>query len=226
MPTKSELQADRDRYYEWLTIARNERARGNFGKAIDRSLVAFPYIDGMMQFERKYEPRSDASRDHESIEAIDIVLDYSPYLFRFDAISSVRQLLDKQRRIDRNTTEDLRAKLASATRLMWELRKLWTELEQAGRLESSIALDALRIERAFLTKDALNPWHACGVLQHDPSRSYLELSTQMHAPWRGKCPKCGCVAKGPKRKLLEPVNCPKCKHSVTFTLISSASDGN
>ena len=72
------------------------------------------FVDGMMQFERNYEHKDREDKDHEKIEAIDIVLRFAPMLFEHELLNKLEDMLKNQRRIDRNTTEDLSVKHARA----------------------------------------------------------------------------------------------------------------
>src|SRR5262245_15059909 len=111
---KAEMEFHRDEYYALIGSARQALQQGTHVKAIELAVSSWEYIDGMMQFERRYE-----SKTFDSIEGIDIVLNFAPLLFDFEALDRLQLLLRTQRRIDKHASDDLADKLTQARAVMW-----------------------------------------------------------------------------------------------------------
>src|SRR5438034_11671357 len=110
---KSEMEAHRAAYYALISQAHAAIQQGLVQKAIELASASWEYIDGMMQYERRYE-----SKEFDSVEGIDIVLEYAPLIFDFHILEKMAELLKSQRRIDKNASDDLAAKLDSAKQSM------------------------------------------------------------------------------------------------------------
>ena len=115
---KSEMEAHRAAYYA-LISARAALQQGLYHKAIDEASASWEYIDGMMQYERRYE-----SKEFESVEGIDIVLEFAPLVFGFQSLEKLDELLRSQRRIDKHSSDDLAARLDSARQSLRDVHRL------------------------------------------------------------------------------------------------------
>ncbi|HVP11023.1 MAG TPA: hypothetical protein VMV94_07530, partial [Phycisphaerae bacterium] len=123
--TKAEMEAHRAQYYELIAKARAARQDGRYREAVELAMSSWEYVDGMMQYERKYE-----DKEFNSVEGIDVVLKYAPLLFDLDSLNRLEDLLKDRRRIERDTSADMGDKLAKATAMMWEARRMWNYLER------------------------------------------------------------------------------------------------
>jgi hypothetical protein len=217
--TKAELEYDRAEYYAWIAKAHAAQQKYLFRQAMELAMSSWDHIDGMMQYERKYE-----SRDSFTIEGIEIVLQYAPLLFDFTRLDKLELLLKNQRRIAKSASDDLADKISKAKALMWEAHRFWNHLER----QSVVRQDELRREFGgdldgwwFISET----WEAIGLIcrVHDGSSYRLAFSTQMDKPALAKCPSCGTVARAPKRRFLEEIICPKCQAEDYFVILSRES---
>jgi hypothetical protein len=217
--TKAEMEYDRAEYFAWIAKARAEQQKYLFSEAIESAMSSWDHIDGMMQYERKYE-----GRDVFTIEGIEIVLQYAPLLFDFTRLDKLELLLKTQRRIAKNASDDLANKISEAKLLMWEAHRLWDHLER----QSIVRQDELRRELGggldgwwFISET----WEAIGLIRRVPEGgSYrLAFSTQMDMPTLAKCPSCGAVVRAPKTRFLDEVVCPKCQAEDYFVILSRES---
>lgn len=213
---KAEMEAHREKYRALMGDARAAQQDGLYHKAVELALSSWDHVDGMMQYERRFE-----EKEFESIEGIDTVLKYAPLLLDFNNLDRLESLLKSQRRIDRNTSESLTEKLGKARALMWDVHHLWDHLEQhPGARQDEL--------RQILGGDqdqwrlVAETWEKMGLVRRTPEgRSYrLSLCTRMGEVISGKCPKCGAFSEAPKAMLLEELACPKCRASVLFVMLS------
>jgi hypothetical protein len=214
--TKTELEQHREEYYAKVAAARAAQQEGDFRKAIEFAVLSWPYVDGMMQYERKYEERT-----FDSIEAIDIFLTYAPLVFDFVNLEVLAALLKTQRRIEKNTSGDLSDALAKARESIRDAHQLWNHWEGKGELcqdeaDQNAGVDADRWQWIA------DHWEKMGLIRltRDGGKVQIEFCTRMDEPTAAKCPSCGVVGKAPKSKLLDDVNCPKCRARVQFVILA------
>jgi hypothetical protein len=213
---KAELEQHHTQYYAVLSETRETLQGGDYKKAVDLAVSSWEHIDGMMQYERKYN-----GRDSVEVEAIDTVLRFAPLLFDFECLNKLDVLLKGQRRIEKNTSADLTNLRAKARELMWEAHRLWNHLEQhpnsrQDELRRSLSGDQDR------WRSMAETWEKMGLLSRTPEGgSYrLSLSTRMDEPILAKCPSCAALGKAPKSKFLDDVTCPKCHVNVSFVFFA------
>ncbi len=213
--TKAETEIHREEYHALISKARCAEQEGLYREALDLALSSWDHIDGMMQYERKYD-----NREFVNVEGIDLVLKYAPFLFDFQSLDRLEALLKTQRRIERNTSEDLSDDLSMARTLMWETHRLWNLLEQNSEWRQDELRPALGGDQDRW-RSMSETWEKMGLIRRTPDgRSHrLALYTQMRAAILAKCPSCGAVVKAAKAKLLESVLCPNCRQRVLFVLL-------
>jgi hypothetical protein len=169
----------------------------------------------MMQYARKYEGVS-----FESVESIDFVLRFAPLLFDFVSLDSLEELLKRQRRIERDTSDDLAQRLAEARQRMWDAHRMWTHLEQTpGARQDELGRVLGGDQNRW--RGVAETWEAMALLVRTPNRgSYrLALSTRMGEVVSAKCSACGAGAEAPKAMFLEPLTCRECRSTVSFVLL-------
>jgi hypothetical protein len=213
---KAELEADRDAYVHALDAARTEEAQGQFIHAIKFAIGAWPYVDGMMQYERKY-----ADATFRGVGAIDLVLKYAPMVFHYEALDALGALLKSDKRIERDTADDMTANLAAARERLWENHKLFSHLEaDVGQRQDELRRKLGGDQDRWRATSEL--WERMGLVVRVPvANSYrLSLATRLGQLVRGKCPQCGTVAQAPKAMLLEETACPACATKVSFVLLA------
>ncbi|MBI3270363.1 MAG: hypothetical protein HYZ53_15245 [Planctomycetes bacterium] len=218
MATKAELETHKTEYYSRMKAALAAREVGRYREAIEWSMDSWAFVDGMMQYESKYE-----EREFRSVEAIDLVLKYAPPFLHLASLETLGTLLKKQKRIDKLASDDLDARLATARQKLWEAHRLWTHVEQNPNTRQ----DELR-QRLGGDQDEwramAESWDHFGILLRTPEGgSYrLQLRTRMDSLVPAKCPRCGLVAKGAKGRLLLHQTCPKCHSKVQFVFLPQA----
>lgn len=212
--TKAEMESDRKAYRDAISNARQAIRDGCYSNAVRISSSSWGNIDGMMQFERKYE-----NREFDSIEGISIVLKYAPLLFDSEVLNSLDILLKSQRRIDKYASNDMAGDLANARNQMWDAHRLWDFLEQNGdTIQSKIHVSLGGDQQRW--NQIVESWEQMGLVRRillDGDHA-VSLATLMEAVIAGKCPKCGVFGKIPKRKCLVEICCPKCRQTVVFLI--------
>ena len=213
--TKAEMEEHRNIYQAFLAHARTASQAGLYREAVNLAVFAWEHIDGMMQYERKYEKREFAS-----IEAIDIVLKYAPLLFDLPRLDALESLLQERRRIDRDTSEDLGEKLTEARELMWDAHRLWNHIEQSPGVRQD-ALRQLLGGDQERWRSICEAWEKMGLLgRTQQGNSYcLELLTRMGEVVSAKCSYCGCIVEAPKAMLLEVLTCTTCRSAAVFVIL-------
>jgi len=217
--TKSETQAHRDSYHALIAKASYAQQQGLYTEVLANAVGSLEHIDGMMQYERKYEDRQFVS-----IDGIDLILVYAPLVLDFESLSRLGAVLKSQRRIERDTSADLSGRLAQAYEVMKCVHRLWDNLErnnvcQEDKLVAVLGetddqwrrIVAASIELGFVRRRAGPPVR-------------LSLRTRMDETVLGKCPACGVIGKSTKTKFLDEHHCPRCRSTVAFVILCNESD--
>jgi hypothetical protein len=214
--TKIEMERHRAAYYQHLSDATSALKRKAFREAMVSAVHSWDHIDGMMQYERKYE-----SKESFSIQGIDLVLKYAPLLLDFESLDKLDALLKSQRRIAKNASANLEDAIARARATMWDAHRLWNQIES----QAEVSHDKLRTELGGdqdRWRSLTEEWQEIELITRLPvGGSYrLSLSTDMNEVVLAKCPACGALARAPKAKLLQDRHCPKCTATVSFVLLA------
>lgn len=199
---------------EMLTASRAEQA-GLYYEAIKGAKRAWNYIDGMLQYEKRY-----GDKQFSTISAIEIVLRYAPLLFDYESLNALEELLKTYKRIDRDTTHDMGGKLEQARERMWGNRKLWAHLEEHAESRQADLNQVLGGDQDYW-RSVAEVWERMGLLRRvkDANTYRLTLITRMDAIISAKCPNCGRSAVAPKAMFLERTKCFNCSASVSFVLM-------
>ena len=195
---KAELEADYLEYKHWIRKAREAERAGLFHQALEDALAAWPYVDGMMQYGKRY--REEV---YTSIAAIDLVLKYSPLLLDYPILDRLQAMLKEQRRIDKNTSESIADKLAVARQQMWRAYELWGHLEENPDGRQDFLRKTLGGDQAAW-RGMSERWEEMGLLSRKKSgRSYeLIFTTRLGEVIHAKCESCGEIVEGPKGMFL------------------------
>jgi hypothetical protein len=188
-------------------------------KAIKIAVDACEYIDGMMQFEKRFEKREE----RRSVETIDYVFKYAPLVFDRRSLERVATLLKAQKRIDKIATDDLAKDLAQANELMWSAHRLWTVLRKIP----GVRQDELRTRLGGAQEHwrwIAESWAELNMIQRMPHRGSYRLSatTDLATHARGKCSSCGATGKASMGTFLVPIDCPRCKTKAEFVMLPVA----
>jgi hypothetical protein len=213
MATKAELEACFHRYLALKADMVQAQKAGLYQPAINIAVSSFDYVDGMMQFDRKYRGQTE----YESVETIDFVLKYAPLLFDHESLDKIEVLLKAQRRIEKNTSANLAELLTEARATMWSAYHFWEYIEQTD----TVSLNTLKKDGHPRWKSIAKDWEKIGLVsRRGDADSEIALTTRLEDKVRGKCPSCGAIGMGAKAKLLELITCPRCKKSVCFVILN------
>lgn len=212
--TKKDLERDNEKYSVTVDAAREALDAGRVRDGVRLALSAWDYIDGMMQYGRRYE-----NTEFDSIEAIEIVLRYAPLLFDHVTLASLRHKLAAEKRIERDTAADMGERLARATSLMWEARRLWDHIATHRDIREDTLRESLGGDQS-LWRSITETWEKIGLLNRaNVAGSYLlSIATRLGQVVPAKCSSCGRVATGPKAIWLEPTDCPSCHTLCMFVM--------
>ena len=216
---KADLAAHRAEYEARMRSARESERSGLYRAALENAVSAWDYIDGMMQYERRYE-----EAEFNSIPAIDLVLKYAPLLFQYEALEKLAGLLKEQKRIEKHTEADMGARLRAAAERMWSNHKLWTFLDANPDVRQDQLAARLGGDQDYW-RSVAEAWEAMGVLLRvrDGWSYRLSMTTRLGQVVDAKCPACGHKAQAPKAMMLERTSCPSCEQLVSFVFTGSES---
>jgi len=217
MATKAELGSARDEYYRCLDRARSSCSDCNYQQALDWCINSFPFIDEMMQFERKH-----LNGNHSEIESISLALYLGPLILNQKCLVEVASLLTACKRIEKNTTANIAAELQIARQRLWVAHRFWKMLTKNGATNND-DISTILEDHENLRIQLISTWDKLGLVRivDDAGPSRIELVTNLNELTSAKCPACGAIGKARKAKLLEEVSCPKCKSRVVFVQIVS-----
>ena len=211
---KAELEDHRDAYFKLVDKINSAGSQGAYDKAIKLAVRSWDHVDGMMQYGRRFE-----KTEFDNISTIEFVLTYSPLVFHFESLDALEKLLKDQRRIDRNTSENLVGKLDRARAQMWKAHRLRNHLERNPKAKEDEVLKTLG-GNARDWRIITGKWFELGLLDQasDGDSQCLSLVTRMNDVVLAKCPSCAAVARAQKSNFLAEVTCPKCKKKVRFVI--------
>ena len=216
------MENHRAQYNDLMGDVRSSEQKGDYFEAVRLALSSWKHVDGMMQYERRYQ-----DREFSSIEAVDVILKHAPLLFDFQALDEVESLLKTQRRIERNTSDDLADRLARARMLMWDAHRMWDHLERHSKANQRELRRALGSDQ-HRWRSLAETWEEMGLISRKPEAGShrLSLSTRMSEVILGKCSSCGVVVQAAKSKFLAERTCPKCITRVLFVILARQPDSD
>ncbi|MFL5244104.1 MAG: hypothetical protein ACJ8FY_18525 [Gemmataceae bacterium] len=214
--TKAEMESHRDEYYALVAKAQTARQNGAHLQAIKSAVSSWVHIDGMMQYERKYD-----KTDLVHLEGVEIVLALAPYLLDFESLNQLDDLLRSQRRIEKNTSADLVENVAKARAMMRKAYDFWNFLECNSDFSQQL-VNENRQRDQIDWRSIGKTWEEMGLIKRstdEVSKDFV-LATEMRAHCLAKCSSCGVVGKAAKAKFLEKMACPKCKTTAYFVILA------
>ena len=217
---KAELEAHRGEYTSLMERARAAEDCGRYRDAIAAAVSSWEFIDGMMQYERRYQ-----GTEFETVPTIDLVLRYAPLLFDAASLAKLDLLLKENKRIDKLASRDLTQAVVDARNQMWLNRRLFSLLETNNEIPEDEACKRLGAD-ANSWRSILAAWEKMGLVEVCPLGPVkkVRLATQLQRPIRAKCPSCGSVGQAAKAELLSPRVCGKCKATSNFVLLPEAEE--
>jgi hypothetical protein len=214
--TKAEMEDHQHRYQSLLSEAQAADRAGFYCTVIEKAKASWKYIDGMMQYERRYE-----NKEFGSIPTIDLALKYAPLLLDYISLNTLEELLKDCRRIENNTSESLGDKLSAARALMRDAHCLWDHLEHNPGFRQDELRRVIGGEPEQW-RAIVEGWEKMALLRREPEGGTyrLALATRMDEVIPAKCPACGIIAEVPKAMCLDKTVCPECKNTVLFVILS------
>lgn len=214
---KDEMQLHDSEYVQRMSDASTAEGDGFLREAIRLARSAWPHIDGMLQFDRRYR-----GRQHHSVAAVDIVIRCAPVLLDFRALAAVGNLLADCKRIERETMS-YAAVFGDAVTRLGDGHKLWSYLHRNGEVMQSELRARLGGDQDGWRAVA-DGWAELGLLARVPRQnSYLlSLATRLGQVVPARCPACGQTAEAPKSMFFESVRCFACGVEDYFVIGSGA----
>lgn len=212
---KADMEWHHAEYARLMGLARAAQRQGLHRDAVSFALATWDHIDGMMQFARKYEERAFTS-----VESLDLVLKWTPPLLDFESLNSLESLLERQRRIERDTTDDMGARLEQAKLNMSDAHRLWGYIENHPQCRQDSLASVLGGDQRRWRAIA-EAWDELGLITRTADRaSYLlSLGLRLGQVVWAKCSACGHKAEAPKAMFLEDVQCHRCRQKRSFVIL-------
>ncbi len=214
---KAEMEIEYNLYEACMHDAKELSNQGLYAAALKKSMEALEYIDGMMQYARKYK-----EKEFHSIEAIDNVIKYAPLLFDQNSLDQLEQRLKFCKRIEKNTRINEEDQISEARQIIQMAYRLWNYLEvnpwtRQDQLRKILGED--QEQWRYISET----WERMGLIERkkDGASYRLNLQTRMGALTRGKCINCGSIQEAPKGFFLELTPCPNCHQKVYFVIMPS-----
>ncbi len=212
---KSEMEMHAAEYHRLMDIAATAERNGYFREAIHYAIQAWPYIDGMMQYERRYN-----EAEFYGIGAIDLVVTYAPLILGLKELEQLSELLAERKRIEKNTEENVTQKVQDARQRVYDNHKLWSYLEtNPGTIQKQINKKLGGDKSRW--DSVIDGWLKMGLVHRTMSDSdgQLFLRTRMGQVVKAKCPECGKISEAPKAIFLCETKCLDCHKDVLFVIV-------
>jgi hypothetical protein len=213
---KPEMEAHNREYHQLLEKARGARQADALQEAIGAAVSSLEHIDGMIQYQRKYE-----NVELVSLEGINLILEIAPLIFDFPSIETLEGFLKSHRRISKYAVDDPTGGAEMARRRMTTAHRVWDYLERELDETPERLAEKLNCEASDV-RHLIEFWEANAILRRVPDGNgfRVRLATRMTESTLAKCSSCGAIAKAAKSLLLEFVSCPKCHRKVNFVIAS------
>lgn len=209
---KAEMEAQHKEYSRFVLEARSAVERLEFRESIRLAECSWEFIDGMLQFEKRF-----LSSEKVNIHGLTIVFHYSPLLLDFEILERLESFLESTPRVKKNSDKDVIRQLEESRECLAQSHKLWGWLDD----RKSIYMDDVKNSKSSIKK-IVAFWVETGIAKWIPKseRQVLKLVTHLQEIIRGKCSFCGVCVQAQKSKLLDTVVCPNCKQRMVFTLLA------
>lgn len=204
--------------------ARLERARfaiddGQIVEAIKEAVAAWEHVEVRMRYGARYE-----DMEFDTLECVELVLQYAPLVLDADSLDRLEVLLKKQKHVERKTSKSLTAALDVARARLNLAYRAFDLLERRASM-SHDELNAWAGPDAPAWKRIAMEWLRIGVVENSDDGKTCRLRTNLREHWRTKCHACGKGLGGPKWRFLEKLPCPKCGSESGFVFVARHSGG-
>jgi hypothetical protein len=206
MATKAELEWNANTFKTLSQQARGLIAEYNYTRAIEIALQSLQFIDGMIQYERRYNKQENVQQS-----TLAIILNYAPVIFHYRAIDTLEAYLLSTKRVHKTSDIDWLERIVAARQMMTSALNLWQCIE--------VDQDYKHIDntfRVFLT----DCWLRLGLIaKRTTNVAGFAFVSSLSERFRGKCSSCGLVCDTTKETLLSDMNCPGCKVSCSMVIL-------
>jgi hypothetical protein len=215
-PTRAELEFHCGECYSLTDKAQQAINRHGYSEGMRLAVNALLHVDGMMQYERKYECRSI-----DRVRCIDIILQYAPLLLDADSLDKLAEVLKSQKRIDKNAEADLAKDLELSRAQLRIAHQLWDQLETHPVVTQEQLEQATRTTASNVGA-VIHGWQQMGAVIASANGNIRQysLTTRMGDAVPTKCISCGATGKAPKMNLLDEITCPRCRSSSFFLILA------
>jgi hypothetical protein len=213
---KAELESHRAQYDGSMVRVSDALHAGLYREGLAAAVSALEYVDGMMRHAERYE-----SASFSNVSAIEVILKYGPVLLDTDCLDRLEGLLKTQRRVARNTSDDLGQLLIDARTKLDECYRFWSFLEANGSVRQEELSRLLGGEQQMWV-DVAATWEAMGLLRRVPEGHSYRISIILcfEEEAQAKCISCGAIHRGPKKRFYEAVTCDGCRKASVLVLVS------
>ncbi len=215
MAKKSDLEALHNTYRMFAGQAAAAVRSLALGSAIDHAVFSLDALPGYANYEARY-----AKASHVALPTLAVIFDYSPALFRSDALDSVATLLAENPKLSTKLGRDLALELRTCRLAMAAALQDWDRC--SGRAAHTLDRPTGRTEGP---NGALKVWARLGLLAPGASsgrpvpRPFTATSS---GSFEGICPRCGVRQTTPKLAMLTPLACGGCAATVDFVILRDA----
>ena len=215
MAKKSDLEALHNTYRMFAGQAAAAVRSLALGSAIDHAVHSLDALPGYADYETRY-----AKAPHVAMPTLAVIFDYSPALFRSDAIDRVAAMLVDHPKLSNKLGRDLALELRTCRLAMAAALGDWDRC--AGRAPH--ALDR-PTARTGVPNGALKVWARLGLLAPGASSGRpapRPFTATISGSFEGICPRCGVHQNAPKLAMLTPLACGGCAATVEFVILRDA----
>lgn len=213
-PSKAELQAGY--YSDCYSHLEQSFQKADYDAAVESAVRSFEHIPQMLT----YLSRRLGGEPLPRVETIDFLLRYCPILLHAEGLESLGEFLRSKRAVARKLPYDVQQEFQQANVRLLRSFRIWNVLQAKSPMPSS-EIDTLLGEGNENTRDLLTRWIEMGIVwtvRGDKREEYMLLGADNHKV-RGKCGECGAVGSGNLYKLLDAIQCPRCKTHSQFSII-------
>ena len=212
MAKKSDLEALHNTYRMFAGQAAAAVRSLMLGSAIDHAIHSLDALPGYANYETRY-----AKAAHVALPTLAVIFDYSPVLFRSDALDCVATLLVENPKLSNKLGRDLALELRTCRLAMAAALQDWDRC--SGR--AAHALDRPHVHSG-VPNGALKVWARLGLLAPGASSGRpapRPFTATISGSFEGICPRCGVHQNAPKLAMLTPLACGGCAATVEFVIL-------
>ncbi len=212
MAKKSDLEALHNTYRMYAGQAAAAVRSLSLGSAIDHAVHSLDSLPGYTDYETRY-----AKPPQVALPTLAVIFEYSPAMFRSDAVHKVATLLTNNPKLSNKLGRDLALEVQTCRLAMAAARREWDRCAgNPPRLGDPPTASHLAPTRV------LKVWTQLGLLvsavpagRREPRR----FSAPLSGSFRGVCPRCGVRADCPKLAMLSPLTCGSCGAIVEYVIL-------